>query len=103
MTTCMPAPANTSPSSRRLAGRGPNALQRLIQITQSNDRLAVELAKSRRRLEQALHYATDPKSSASLGVALIAHCQKKHNLLVRQLRSNRAEAIAVLAGIAADA
>lgn len=104
MTNCLPAPATTAAAAtRRPSGRGPNALHRLIQITQSNDRLAAELAQSRRRLERALGYATDPKSSASLGVALVAHCQKQHNLLVEQLRANRSEALAILAGVAADA
>lgn len=74
-----------------------NPLERLVRIAASNDRLAGELAKARHRVNQALAYASDPLSGRGLGAALVAHARKKQSEIFAQLRSNRSEALAILA------
>lgn len=80
------------------AARATNPFERLVQIIQSNDRLLAELRRAERRLEQAIAYTSDPDSARDLGTALLAHARQKRARLVTQLRSNRTEALAILAG-----
>ena len=76
-----------------------NPLERLIQLTQSNDRLVGQLKKARRRLGQAIAFASDPKSGGDLAISLVAHAQKNQTRVLKQLRANRLEALELLAGL----
>ncbi len=76
-----------------------NPLERLIQLTQSNDRLVVQWKKARRRLGRAVEFASDPKSGSDLAISLVAHAQKHQTRVLKQLRANRHEALELLARI----
>ncbi len=78
-----------------------NPLERLIQLTRSNDRLVVQLKKARRRLGQAIEFASDPKSGGDLAISLVALAQKNQTRVLKQLRANRHEALELLAGLSA--
>ena len=75
----------------------PSPLERLVQITRSNDHLIAELEEARRRFDQAVAYAGDSRSRSALGKALILHAQEKQARVLAQLRSNRTEALTILA------
>ena len=74
-----------------------NLLERLIQITQSNDQLVIELTRARRRIARSLEYANDPNSGPSLTAALMAFARKKEAQVLDQVRANRFEALEILA------
>lgn len=75
---------------------GVNPLERLVQITRSNDEwlgrlpdLAVELARVRA-------YADDPKANPTLAAALVERARGKYAGALAGLRANRYEAIRIL-------
>ena len=80
------------------AGPRPGPLERLIEITRSNDLLMVQLAEARRRVGQAERYAADPGSRGALAGALVANARRRRGEILDRLAANRAEALALLAG-----
>ena len=88
------------PTQESTHARGFALLKRLVALTQSNDRLVADLATAQRRLAQAIDYASDSRSRASLGAALVVHARKKKTMVATQLRANRVEALALLAELA---
>ena len=79
---------------------GINVLERLIQLTRSNDRLVAELATAHHRLGQAIEYAGESRTRAVLGATLVEHARKKQAKVSAQLRANRIESLALLAKLA---
>ena len=80
--------------------RDDNPLARLVQLSQSNDRLLAQLEVARTRLDQAVDYASDPRSRIDLGAALVRLARRKCDRVLDQLRANRFDAVAVLAKLA---
>ncbi len=81
---------------RRSTAPAANPFERLIQITRSNDRLVAELGQARRRLGQAVAYASDPESRLDLAQPWWP-MPGKSSPGPRPAPANRSEAVAILA------
>ena len=75
---------------------GVNPLERLVQITRSNDELLGRLPDLAVGLARARAYSDDPKANPTLAVALVDHARGLYAGALASLRANRAEAIRIL-------
>ncbi len=82
---------------RTIERRGTNPLERLCQLTRSNDGLMADLAASRDRIDRAREYLDSPGANARFGSAHLERCRGKHSAILAGLRANRIEALALLA------
>jgi hypothetical protein len=74
-----------------------NALERLAQLVDANDRLMDELTTSRARIVAARNYLDRPGCNARFGMAHLERCRDRHSGILAQLRANRIEALSLLA------
>lgn len=79
------------------AKTGLTDLGRMAQLVNSNERLFGELRRVRGRLEQALDYWREPAANRGLAGARLRQLRDQHASILDELRSNRAEALELLA------
>lgn len=66
-----------------------NALARLVELIQSNDRLLADLKVLDRRLADAKQYVASPGANLLLGRSRIERIRDQRSLVMTALRSNR--------------
>jgi hypothetical protein len=85
------------PIDRPTRGReAVNPLERLVQLMQSNDRLASELELARGRIVRARAALSTPAGNTRVGAQYLALCKTKHRGILAQLRANRHEVNEIL-------